>query len=63
MDISISPTRPAAADTLVFVVKKDGLSGLPLSAARTVEAGAKAARFQGESGAVFETFEIGRAHV
>ena len=56
MDISISPTRPAAADTLVFVVKKDGLSGLPLSAARTVEAGAKAARFQGESGAVFETF-------
>ncbi|WP_336970046.1 leucyl aminopeptidase [Sphingobium aromaticiconvertens] len=55
MDIAISSTRPAA-DTLVFVVAKDGVAALLLVAAKTLAAGAEAARFSGEAGATFETF-------
>jgi leucyl aminopeptidase len=55
MDIAISSTRPAA-DTLVFAVAKDGIAALPLSAAKTLAAGAEAARFSGEAGATFESF-------
>ncbi len=56
MDIAISPTRPAAADTLVFAVAKDGVARLPLAAAATLAAGAEAARFGGEPGSSFESF-------
>jgi leucyl aminopeptidase len=56
MDIAISPSRPAAADTLVFAVPKDFPASLPVSAATTVLAGAKAARFEGAVGTTFETF-------
>ncbi|MDX3901596.1 MAG: leucyl aminopeptidase [Sphingobium sp.] len=56
MDIAISPTRPAAADTLVFAIAKDGVARLPLAAAATLAAGAEAARFGGEPGSSFESF-------
>ena len=55
MDIAISSTRPTA-DTLVFAVAKDGVAALPLGAAKTLAAGAQAARFCGEAGATFESF-------
>jgi leucyl aminopeptidase len=55
MDIAISSTRPTA-DTLVFAVAKDGIAALPLGAAKTLAAGAEAARFSGEAGATFESF-------
>ena len=56
MDIAISASRPATADTLVFAVSKELPDALPIAAAATVLAGAKAARFVGEAGATFETF-------
>jgi leucyl aminopeptidase len=56
MEIVISPSRAAAADTLVFAIGKDALGDLPLEASRTIVAGAKAARFGGEAGATFESF-------
>ena len=56
MQISISPTRPAAADSLAFLVRKDGISDLPLTASQTIRDGASAARFTGETASVFETF-------
>lgn len=55
MDIQFSPTRPDA-DTLVFVTPKDGFDALPLTAAATLAAGARASRFAGEAGAAFESF-------
>ena len=56
MDIAFSPSLPDKADTLVFALAKDALDGLPLEAATTLAAGAKAARFSGEAGASFESF-------
>ncbi|WP_336964838.1 leucyl aminopeptidase [Sphingobium aquiterrae] len=56
MEIVVSPSRPAAADTLVFAIGKDALGDLPVEASRTIVAGAKAARFAGEAGATFESF-------
>ncbi|MDF0542330.1 leucyl aminopeptidase [Sphingobium sp. H39-3-25] len=56
MEIVISPSRAAAADTLVFAIGKDALGDLPLEATRTIVAGAKAGRFGGEAGATFESF-------
>src|SRR3546814_2234721 len=35
MNISFSPSRPVAADTLAFVIGKDELNHLPLSASKT----------------------------
>jgi len=56
MEIVVSPSRPAAADTLVFAIGKDALGDLPIEASRTIVAGAKAARFAGEAGVTFESF-------
>src|SRR3546814_10025014 len=56
MNISVSPSRPVAADTLAFVIGKDELNHLPLSASKTVMDGARACRFNGEAAALFETF-------
>lgn len=56
MNISFSPSRPVAADTLAFVIGKDELNHLPLSASKTVMDGARACRFNGEAAALFETF-------
>ncbi|MBK5264413.1 MAG: leucyl aminopeptidase, partial [Alphaproteobacteria bacterium] len=56
MRISISPARRADADTIAFAVGKGALTGLPITASKTVIEGAKAARFTGETAAIFETF-------
>ncbi|MDX3909688.1 MAG: leucyl aminopeptidase [Sphingobium sp.] len=56
MDIAISPSRPSAADTLVFAIPKDGLTTLPVAASRTLVDGARAARFSGDAGTTFESF-------
>ncbi|MBB4641879.1 leucyl aminopeptidase [Rhizorhapis suberifaciens] len=56
MQVTISPARPANADTIAFAVRKDGLTQLPLAASRLVVDGATAARFNGEAAAIFETF-------
>lgn len=55
MEIAFSPIRPDA-DTLVFAVPKGGAETLPLAAAKTLTAGASAARFTGEAGSSFESF-------
>ncbi|MCF8707060.1 leucyl aminopeptidase [Rhizorhapis sp. SPR117] len=56
MRISISSTRRADADAIAFAVGKDALKELPISASKIVVEGAKSARFNGESAAIFETF-------
>src|SRR3546814_15718466 len=55
MNISFSTSRPVAADTLAFVIGKDELNHLTLSASTTVMDGARASRFNGEDDALFET--------
>ena len=56
MKISTSATRPASADTLVFLVAKDRPVSLPVAACELIAKGCAAARFGGESGGIFETF-------
>ncbi len=56
MDITISPSRPTNADTLVFAVPKDGLTTVGVAASRTLVDGARAARFSGDAGTTFESF-------
>jgi len=56
VEIAFSPSRPAAADTLVIACAKGAVDALPLGSAATVKAGAQMARFSGEAGATFETF-------
>ncbi|MEO8724159.1 MAG: leucyl aminopeptidase [Sphingobium sp.] len=56
MEIRIADTRPATADTLVFVIAKDRLLSLPLGSSQTMLAAASVARFTGEVGSVFENF-------
>ncbi|MEJ7927700.1 leucyl aminopeptidase [Sphingobium sp. AN641] len=55
MDIAFSPSRPEA-DTLVLAMAKDATGGLPIAAGSVVIAGARAARFAGDTGTTFETF-------
>ncbi|WP_070150924.1 leucyl aminopeptidase [Sphingobium phenoxybenzoativorans] len=56
MQITISPSRPSTADTLVIALPKDLPGSLAIAAGQTVLAGAKAARFAGDAGSTFETF-------
>ncbi len=56
MDIAISLSRPAAADTLIFAVGKDALGTLPIGASALLRGAAKATRFNGEAGVTLESF-------
>ncbi|WP_417609595.1 leucyl aminopeptidase [Parasphingorhabdus sp.] len=58
MNFNFANERPADADTIIFAVPKNGLDDLQLDLAQgdTVKAGAKAARFDGKLGEVFEIF-------
>lgn len=58
MNFTFADERPADADAIIFAVTKNGLDGLELNLeqAKTVKAGAQAARFEGKLGEVFEIF-------
>ncbi|MBB6123227.1 leucyl aminopeptidase [Sphingobium subterraneum] len=56
MDIRFLDARSPETDTLIFVVGKDQVAGLPLAGADLLAAGAQAARFKGETGSSFESF-------
>ena len=58
MNFNFASQRPADADAIIFPVTKNGLDDFEpkLEQAAMVKAGAKAARFEGKLGEVFETF-------
>src|SRR3546814_10971584 len=55
MNLSFSPSRPVAADTLAFVLGNAELTTLPLSASKTVMDWDRPCRFTGEASALFKT--------
>ncbi|MEO9600393.1 leucyl aminopeptidase [Parasphingorhabdus sp.] len=58
MNFNFANERPSDADAIIFAIAADGLKGFDfaLEQADTVKAAAKAARFDGKTGEVFETF-------
>ncbi|MEP3725746.1 MAG: M17 family peptidase N-terminal domain-containing protein, partial [Parasphingorhabdus sp.] len=58
MNFNFANERPADADAIIFAIANDGLNDfdLGLEQSSTVKASAKAARFGGTPGEVFETF-------
>ena len=58
MNFNFANVRPADADAIIFAVAKNDLNDfdLALDQAKTVKEAAKAARFEGALGEVFETF-------
>ena len=56
MDIRIDAARPAQVEAIAFALGKDSLPTLPIEAAKLVSDGAKAGRFTGEAGSLFDMF-------
>ena len=58
MNFNFANERPADADAIIFAIAENGLDDfdLKLEQANIIKAGAKAARFAGKLGEVFETF-------
>jgi leucyl aminopeptidase len=65
MNFEFANARPDTADTIIFAITRDGLDGFDFSLeqADALKAAAKAARFDGKLGEIFETFvtEKGKA--
>ena len=58
MNFNFTNERPTDADSIIFAIRKNGFDDIDLNLEQgsTVKAGAKAARFEGKLGEVFEIF-------
>ncbi|QJB70540.1 leucyl aminopeptidase [Parasphingorhabdus halotolerans] len=58
MNIKFASKRPAKIDAIAYAIKKDGLddADIRLEQSELIRTAAKAARFEGKAGEIFETF-------